>query len=328
MMHQIYKSPPAPRYLTIKIKYYPLDKKLVFIPLYLFVVCLFAYGVHYLIFETPEFLKFARFGYAAEETLTIKTHPAEEIAALMPVNELSHTAGHVIFHGSRDKKEIALTFDADMTPGMKRLFDSGSVSSYFDKRIPDYLTQTNTKATFFLSGMWIEVYPEEAKELAENPLFELANHSYSHPGFADNCYGLESIPDSKNMEEMEETQGLLAHVSKRSNTLFRFPGGCYTQTDLESAKEAGLTVIQWDVAGDDGFNNDASAIAHNVIPFVRNGSIIVLHVSGAPNAPKTMDALPQIVDTLKQKGYEFVTVSELFEEKPVSNPTVIPYMSF
>jgi peptidoglycan-N-acetylglucosamine deacetylase len=324
-MQRTYKSSPAPRYFTIKIQYYPLDKRVFFLPLYLISVVVLAYIVHYTLTETT-FFSPSVIGY--EKPLTREIHPAEEIAALIPVSDVNNRAGQVIFHGSRDEKEIALTFDADMTPGMKKLLDDNVVPSFYDKRITDYLTKTHTKATLFLSGMWIEQYPDETKALAENPLFELANHSYSHPSFAGDCYGLEKIPDSENQDQMERTQGLLAHETKKQNTLFRFPGGCYSPADLESAKESGLAVIQWDVAGEDGFNNDPSAIVQNVVPNVRNGSIIVLHMSGGPNAPKTMDALPQIVERLKEKGYDFVTVSDLFDPQPVANPTEFPFRQY
>ena len=99
----------------------------------------------------------------------------------VPVTALQHK--EVIIHGSRETNKIALTFDADMTPGMKNLLDSGEVASYYNKGVIDVLTQTQTKATLFLAGMWIETYPEVTKELARSSLFELTSHSYSHPGF-------------------------------------------------------------------------------------------------------------------------------------------------
>jgi len=212
---------------------------------------------------------------------------------------------------------------------MKTMLERGEVASYYDKQIIDILNQTQTKATLFLTGMWIEVYQQEAKELASNSLFELANHSYSHPSFAGECYGLGEIPDSQNEEQIVRTQTLLQELTGKRNTLFRFPGGCYTENDLVSTKNANLTVIQWDVAGRDGFNDDATAIENNVIPFVQNGSIIVLHMSGYPNAPKTAEALPVIIEQLKEKGYEFVTVSELFnEDKTIQALEVKNLLSF
>lgn len=225
----------------------------------------------------------------------------------------------IVYHGMRGKKAVALTFDADMTPEMKYFLTSGQVKSYYDPRITDYLVKSQTKATFFLTGMWIELYPQETQELAGNPLFELANHSYSHPSFDGVCYGLGEIPDSEDGEQVQKTQDLLKSVAHINGKYFRFPGGCSSKNDVDIVSKLGLTVVHWDSAGEDGFNSDRSAIEQNVLRTVQNGSIIVLHLSGPPNAPETADALPDIIGSLKNKGYYFVTVSELLNENAISD---------
>src|SRR5882672_6919070 len=90
----------------------------------------------------------------------------------------------IIWHGPRNKKEVALTFDADMTPVMVDWLHSGKVETYNDPQSITYLIEHNIKATFFLTGLWIESYPDVTRELAENSLFELENHTYSHPSMA------------------------------------------------------------------------------------------------------------------------------------------------
>ena len=228
---------------------------------------------------------------------------------------LPETNKGVVFHGPRNKKEIALTFDADMTEWMKEQLLSGNVQSYYNQQLIDYLDQTHTKATLFLTGMWIELYPDAAKKLASDPLFELGSHSYSHPSFSGYCYDLPSMTPDGPQGQIEKTQQLLYSLTKTKNTLFRFPGGCYSQEDLALLQKDGIRAIQWDVVGDDGFNNNTQAIEDNVLHNVRSGSIIVMHMNGYPNDPKTSDALPDIVTTLKQRGYTFVTISELLAPK-------------
>ena len=217
----------------------------------------------------------------------------------------------IVFHGPQDKKQVALTFDADMTPWMRNQYTSGAVPSYYDAKMIDELKQTNTKATLFLTGMWVELYPTEAKELAANPLFELANHSYSHPSFSGYCYGLAQMDSNNKDQEIEKTQTLLFDLTQKKNTLFRFPGGCYGNDDIGLLTKKSLTGIQWDVAADDGFNDNKDVIINNVVSNVKNGSVIVMHMNGAPNDPRTAEALPIIIQVLKDRGYEFVTVSEL-----------------
>lgn len=222
-------------------------------------------------------------------------------------------APFVLTNGSRDKKEIALTFDADMNAGMRYQYLTGRVKSWYDPKIVDTLEKTHTKATFFLTGMWIELYPEETQKFALNPLFELANHSYDHPSFDGYCYGLKQIQDLADNEEVMKTQKLLASVANVQNHYFRFPGGCYSKNDVKIIHDLGLDIVHWDVVSGDAFNTNAIVIENNVIDRVQNGSIVIFHLNGPPNAPKTAESLPVIIETLKKRGFEFVKVSELLK---------------
>lgn len=224
---------------------------------------------------------------------------------------VDNTITNVIFHGPRDKKRIALTFDAEMTDKMKKDLLSGKVKSSYNKAIIDILRQTSTKATLFLTGMWIMLYPDATKDLSSDPLFELGSHSYTDNSFHGFCYGLKQVPSTLKIEDIGATEKLLREHAGIDNRLFRFPGGCYTPDDVKLVNQANDTVVHWDVVGADGFNKNTNQIVHNVIDNVQNGSIIVLHMNGAPTAPKTADALPAIIKTLKEKGFEFVKVSEL-----------------
>jgi peptidoglycan/xylan/chitin deacetylase (PgdA/CDA1 family) len=230
----------------------------------------------------------------------------------------TETYDHVVFNGSRDTKQVALTLDADMTSYMKTLLASGEVKSYYDNQLVDYLKETQTKATLFLTGMWIETYPDATKELGANPLFELADHSYSHRSFDGDCYGLGEFPNDEDYIEVEKTEKLLTTVGGVRNKLFRFPGGCYGQNDVTILHEKGLIPIQWDVEGRDGFNDNADSIITNVLSGVKNGSIIVMHMNGYPNDPHTTYALSIIIPKLKERGFAFVKVSELLglDQKP------------
>ena len=220
-------------------------------------------------------------------------------------------SANVIFHGPRDKKKVALTFDAEMTDGMKADLVSGAVKTSYNKKIIDVLNQTNTKATLFLTGLWIELYPNETRELSGNSLIELGSHSYTDSSYYGFCYGLKQLDSTLKIEDIGATEKLLREHAGINNQLFRFPGGCYTPADVKLVNNAGDTVIHWDVAGADGFNNNTNQIVRNVVDNVQNGSIVVLHMNGAPTSPKTGEALPQIILELKAKGFEFVKISEL-----------------
>lgn len=230
--------------------------------------------------------------------------------------EGASASAKVIFHGPRDKKKIAITFDAEMTDGMKAALTSGKNKISYDKRITDILDQTQTKATFFLTGLWIELYPDITKALSNDPLFELGSHSYTDSSFYGFCYGLKQLPNTVKVEDIGATEKLLREHAGIDNRLFRFPGGCYTPDDVKLANEANDIVVHWDVSGADGFNNNVQQIIHNVTDNVQNGSIIILHLNGPPTSPRTAEALPAIISTLKAKGFEFVKISELLNLPP------------
>lgn len=240
----------------------------------------------------------------------IETKQTKLLTPLRVITELQPING-VIFHGPRSKKQIALTFDADMTQGMKNKLISGQIKSWYNHQVINILDQTHTKATLFLTGMWIETYPSEAKILASNPLFELGNHSYSHGSFYGKCFGLKPILSIDAAGEMEKTQQLLLGITGTTNHLFRFPGGCYNESTLRGANKLGLDVIQWDVISGDAFGKNTKIIEQNVLKKVQNGSIVVFHLHGGPNAPHTADALPDLISKLKAEGYEFVKVTDL-----------------
>ncbi len=217
----------------------------------------------------------------------------------------------IIEHGSRFKHQIAITFDADMTQGMLLLLKKGVVKSWYNSQVVDLLRQNKIKATFFLTGLWVKTYPQEAKQLAQDPLFELGNHSYSHPAFTPNCFHLPVIDNTQDSNEVEKAQKEIKAVTGVEVKYFRFPGGCYDKTDLETVSKLGLTVIHWDLATGDAFNKSTESIVQRTLPRVQNGSILVFHLQGGTNAPKTAQALAQIIPQLKKQGYEFVTISEL-----------------
>lgn len=225
----------------------------------------------------------------------------------------SNGSDQIIWHGSRDKKEIALTFDADITPIMVDWIHDGQVASYDDTRITNYLLQHQIKATFFLTGLWIELYPKETSELSQSPLFEFENHSFSHPSMiSEGCFGQPEIPASQYPFEIEKTQQLIEQYTHQTPKYFRFPGGCYDQADLELVKKEGLVTVHWDDVSNDGFNDNEQDIISNVLNEAEPGGIIVMHM-GSPvtNVPQTFNALPTIIDTLEKRGYTFVTVNEL-----------------
>ena len=211
------------------------------------------------------------------------------------------------------EKKVALTFDADMTSFMLQELKSGKVKSWYNKQVIDVLEKEQVPATLFLTGMWIEQYATITQTLATNTLFEIGNHSYSHPAFDKHCYNLKSIKEAEDILEVSKTKELLNKYVVNNKMYFRFPGLCYNNEDLNMLNTQNYIAIGGDVYGGDGFQDDPNKIVYNVIHKVKSGSIVVLHMMGGKNAPQTANALPSIIKKLKDKGYTFVKVSDLLE---------------
>jgi len=228
-------------------------------------------------------------------------------------------------HASTDKKIVALTFDADMTPGMLGELKSRRVSSWYNEKVIEVLRQEQVPATLFLTGLWIETYSEATKELSADPLFELGSHSYSHGAFHSPCYSLFPIPESKQAAEVQKTDDLLRQYAASYKKYFRFPGLCSDAAAVKRVEDQGYTVIGGDVDGADAFERNPRWIASDVVANVHPGSIVVLHMHGGPNAPGTAAALPDIIRKLRSEGYTFVKVSDLLElppGEPVKRPAM------
>jgi peptidoglycan/xylan/chitin deacetylase (PgdA/CDA1 family) len=216
----------------------------------------------------------------------------------------------MIFHGPRDRRRVALTFDSNMTDAMLRRLANGSVRSYANVAVVDELQRTHTPATFFLAGKWVEAYPQLTRRLAADPDFELASHSWAHEGFHAPCYGLGTIARAGMAADVERSFQVLARYTPRPTRYFRFPGGCYDAAALDALAPVGCTAVEYDDVSGDAFGNNPERIADDTVRQAKPGSIVVLHITEA-NAPETAKALPQIISRLRDGGYQLVTLSAL-----------------
>jgi peptidoglycan/xylan/chitin deacetylase (PgdA/CDA1 family) len=217
----------------------------------------------------------------------------------------------VIANGPRDRSAVALTFDSNLTDAMIAELRSGKVASFANVAVLDELDQMQVPATIFLAGKWIEQYPDVTRRIAADPLLEVGSHSYSHRAFHQPCYGLGTLRLLEMADDVNRSEALLRQYSTRPTPYFRFPGGCYDDAALRAVGPTGVTVIQYDLASGDAFGTSVGAIVRNVLTNTRNGSIVVMHITGGNTAPLTAYALPTIVNGLRQRGFQLVRLSDL-----------------
>jgi peptidoglycan/xylan/chitin deacetylase (PgdA/CDA1 family) len=205
-------------------------------------------------------------------------------------------------------KVVYLTFDADMTPAMKKRLEEKKVLAWYDPALIEYLRKEDVAATVFVTGMFAELYPSLITDLAKDDRFSIQNHSYDHSGFESPCYGLNELKsDDQRRAEITKTQDILHALTGKLPTMFRFPGLCKNAHDDATVISLGLKVNDGNLVSGDAFARDAARIAKHVVDAAVDGSVVVMHLGG-PNAPATAEALRMIVPSLRAKGFNFAAL--------------------
>jgi peptidoglycan/xylan/chitin deacetylase (PgdA/CDA1 family) len=169
------------------------------------------------------------------------------------------------------------------------------------------LIAANVPATIFLGGSWAREEAAHVRELASFPLFELGNHSYTHPHMT-------AIKSEERIRlEIERTQAQIFELTGVQPKLFRPPYGEYDQRVVRIAAELGLTTVEYDLAsGDPDAHATKERLTEWVLHKARPGSIIVMHINH--RSFHTSEALPGIISGLRAKGFELVTVGRLLAD--------------
>lgn len=200
-------------------------------------------------------------------------------------------------------KKIALTFDADLTEDMENRLTNGE--SFYNPEVIEILQTEKIPCTVFLTALWAINYSGVVHQMANDTLFEFGNHTYSHKIFK------QTLNQRIKKKEIQNSTRILELLTEQKIKLFRFPGGINSEKDSLLVESFGQKVIRWDIASGDAFGTNEEAIFEQVTQKAYDGAIVVLHFGGPKNAPKTAQALRQIIPYLREQGYKFVKVSEL-----------------
>lgn len=177
-------------------------------------------------------------------------------------------------------------------------FDCAWGTEYTDD-ILKALKNCDVRATFFMVEFWTEKYPEFVKKIDAHGC-EIGTHSSTHSYMSKlNSEGIK--------QELTTSSEAIENITGKKVELFRAPYGDYDDELIRTASELGYYTIQWNVDSLDWKDLSASDIAMRVINGVKNGSIILMHNNGL----HTAEAVPIILETLKNRGYSFVPVGEL-----------------
>lgn len=175
-------------------------------------------------------------------------------------------------------------------------------------QILEILAKHNVKATFFMTGGWVDSYPEDVKAIYAAG-HDLANHSESHPNMSE-------LSEEEITTELMTVHDRVKELTGYEMTLFRPPYGDYDNEVITTAKECGYYTIQWSVDSldwkDYGVEQVISQVCNN--DHLDNGAIILCH----NGAKYTAQALDEMLTNLENQGYQFVPISELIIKEDFS----------
>jgi peptidoglycan-N-acetylglucosamine deacetylase len=191
-----------------------------------------------------------------------------------------------ISSGLSSDKRIALTFDDGPHP-------------VITLKVLDQLRSRNIKATFFVLGERVKLYPEVLQKTFADG-HEIGNHTYSHRR-------LQTSSNEAIESDIRTAQNIIKETIGFEPNLFRPPYGALNPESKRILELHHLQTILWSVDPEDWKFRNEDLIYRFVVQHVRGGSIVLFH----DIHPVILDALPRILDTLAAEGYQFTTVSDL-----------------
>jgi len=192
-------------------------------------------------------------------------------------------AGAAPIHDGAPALRIALTFDDGPHPAHTAL-------------ILQELSKRRAVGTFFVIGSRAKDHPDLLRQIVLQGS-EIGNHTWTHSD-------LTRLSPEQITAEIERTQALIEQVTGRRPALMRPPGGFYNRQVIEAA---GLPLVMWSIDPQDWRGGDAGSVAQFIVDHAHDGGIVLQH---DPRI-SSYESLGQVLDVLSERGYRFVTVSEL-----------------
>ncbi len=191
-----------------------------------------------------------------------------------------------IYSVDTEEKKVAISFDC-------------AWGVDYTEKLLEIMAKNDVRCTFFAVQFWVEKYPEYVEKIVAAG-HEMGTHSRTHSYMS-------KLSENEIRDELTTSAAAIEKITGQKVTLFRPPYGDYDNLLIDTCNSMGIYPIQWDVDSLDWKNLSGTEIAMRVVNGAKNGSIILCHNNGL----HTAESLPMIFSTLKNRGYEFVPISEL-----------------
>lgn len=204
----------------------------------------------------------------------------------------------MIRHG---KRRVSLTFDAC----------GGPRGSHYDAKIIKTLRKKHVSATLFLNSRWIEAHPHVARDLADDPLFELGNHGWLHRPLTvagQSAYGIKGTASvGEAYDEIMRGLHAVAVLTGKAPRWYR-PGTAWADDiGIAIAHRLGLQVIAFSINADAGATANKAEIVAN-LKRARRTDVTLAHFN-QPHG-KTAEGLAKQLPKMLHAGRHFGTLSQ------------------
>lgn len=231
--------------------------------------------------------------------------PATVICILAVTIYFQMTNGTISVSNTVNGKELPIYCVDTQEPKISISFDA-AWGNDDTSRILEILAKHNIHATFFMTGGWVESYPDDVRAIYEAG-HDLGNHSQNHKNMS-------QLSDTEIRDEIMSVHKKVKELTGYEMFLFRPPYGDYDNEVITGVLSCGYYPIQWSIDSldwkDYGVDDIISRICDS--KHLDGGAIILCH----NGAKYTADALDNLLTQLQEKGYQLVPISELiYREK-------------
>lgn len=233
--------------------------------------------------------------------------PLQSIVEMYELREQNQFVLDEGWHKTEGEVDIPIILEGDQSkPKISLTFDDWASDDTIDS-ILDTLDEYHVKATFFLRAKGVEENPSLAYTIAKRG-HEIASHTYSH-------IDMDILSEEEIKEEIIKAHETIAYaINEEPKRYLRPPRGIMTkeianvigECNYDAVMIYGPSVLDWDTT------KTAQDIIDYMLEHTMNGSILLLHILDGIATP---EALPMILEGLLDKGFEFVTLTELVQNQ-------------
>jgi peptidoglycan/xylan/chitin deacetylase (PgdA/CDA1 family) len=217
---------------------------------------------------------------------------AERNAENAAINRTLTYTPYVRIAGAQHK-EIALTFDDGPGP--------------YTPQLLSVLQQESVPGTFFQVGLSLKYFHAATSQIVADG-YPIGDHTLDHAAMS------HLSPRDQRSQVLQQIR-LIARYGAPFPRLFRPPYGLWDADTISVLRKYKMLMVMWTVDTSDYRQPGVASIVHSAVAGARPGAIILMHDAGG-NRTETIAALPQIIRTLKARGYKLVTVPKLLLDNP------------